>query len=54
MNGWRDKINLIIGDNMTKMSFKCPNCKARITVPRGRGRICIKCPKCRIEFLKKT
>ena len=35
-------------------SSKCPNCGQKIRVPRHKGKICIKCPKCRIEFVKKT
>lgn len=34
--------------------FKCPNCEQKIRIPRGKGNISIKCPKCRIEFVKKT
>ncbi len=34
--------------------FKCPNCAQKIRVPRRKGRICIRCPKCHIEFIKKT
>ena len=34
--------------------FKCPNCRQKVRVPKGKGKICITCPKCRIEFIKKT
>ncbi len=41
-------------DRKTQVIFKCPNCSQKIRVPRGKGNISIKCPKCRIEFTKKT
>ena len=34
--------------------FKCPNCGARLRVPRGKGKIMITCPSCRTQFVKKT
>lgn len=34
--------------------FSCPMCKQRVRVPKGRGKICITCPKCRAEFVKKS
>ena len=34
--------------------YRCPNCKQTVRVPRGRGKICIKCPKCSEKFIRKT
>ena len=32
--------------------YRCPNCKQKVRVPRGRGRIQIHCPKCGTDFIK--
>lgn len=34
--------------------FTCPQCRQKVRVPRGKGKICITCPKCRTEFIKKS
>ena len=34
--------------------FKCPKCRSRLRVPRGRGKITITCPRCRNMFDKKS
>ena len=34
--------------------FTCPRCHQPVRVPRGKGKIAIKCPKCGEKFIKKT
>lgn len=34
--------------------FKCPNCKQRMRIPKGRGNVEIRCRKCSTVFRKRT
>lgn len=34
--------------------FKCPNCKQKVRVPKGKGKIEILCPNCATKFIKKS
>ena len=52
--GKLNKIKFRITDSKTHRIFRCPSCSQKIRVPRGKGKISIKCPKCRIELIKKT
>ena len=34
--------------------YRCPQCRQKLRVPRGRGRIQISCPRCGTKFIKKS
>lgn len=38
----------------THKFYKCPKCRAKLRLPRGKGKIVITCPKCRNAFDAKT
>ena len=41
-------------DSKTHKYFTCPECKQKLRVPRGRGKISITCSKCKTVFKGKS
>jgi len=50
----RDRLKKRFAQRKDYRFYKCPDCRQRVRVPRGHGRIAITCPKCRTEFVRKS
>ena len=52
--GWFRRLRTRWQDRKTHRYFRCPQCRATVRVPKGKGQIRITCPKCKHQFIKKT
>lgn len=50
---WRSTKEKIVKNKQYHI-YKCPKCKQKIRIPRGKGKIAITCPKCHTEFQKRS
>ena len=49
-SSWADALR----DARAHRRFRCPTSGPKVRVPRGKGKICITCPRCRVEFVRRT
>lgn len=54
ITGWFRGLKAQAAQRKTHRFYHCPKCKHKLRVPRGKGKIKIRCPKCGEEFIKKT
>lgn len=53
-SGGFQKLKRDMQQRMQYHIYKCPNCSQKIRIPRGKGKIMVRCPKCQIEFMKRS
>ena len=51
---WFRKLKSRWQDRRTHRYFRCPQCRATVRVPKGKGKIRITCPHCKNTFIKKS
>lgn len=54
IKSWFSLRRKMFAERNTHSYVKCPQCKTSLRVPKGKGKIKIRCPKCGNEIVKKT
>lgn len=54
LRDWKALQKRKITERKTHRFYKCSQCKASLRVPKGKGKVKIRCPKCGAEIIKKT